>query len=243
MPAVLLNRDMRGRHVPGYRFVELERSGGSYPAAWASLWRFALTFDPARLRARSTEPLDAERDLSQVRRDFASGSLRNNHLTTLRLALWGLFWDTGQGGSLDHEDAGLIDALLDAMHADVANGAYRPRVDAPFEPGIGVFGASFGEGQRRFWFQADPSLSRLGIYDSVAGLLLREVNDDFVVSALYMYPPRYPIEQEGPPTHVFMLLLEARARRPEAARRLPEEYDRLTRVVVNAVGVEELRRD
>jgi hypothetical protein len=240
MVDVLLNRDMRGGDVPSFRATDLDPPGGSHPAAWADLWRFALAFDPDRFREGTGQVLDPVADLERVRRDPSAGALGAHHLTTLRSALWAIFWETGQGASVDPQTVRLIDALLDAMYADVTGGAARPLSGPPAaEPGIGLFGASIGEGQHRFWFHTQTSLSRLDIYDRVAGLLLREIDREFILSALYLYPPAYSMEKDGRPMHVFMLLLVTRGG-PEdsASRRLPEQYTRLTRLAVGALGTE-----
>lgn len=91
-----------------------------------------------------------------------------------------------------------------------------------------------GSGQHRFWFVPREELDRSSLYDRVAGLLLREVIRDVVVSALYLYPPTYATDDDSPESHTFMLLLEAR--RPDNDRLVEREYDRLSRLVVERVA-------
>lgn len=74
-------------------------------------------------------------------------------------------------------------------------------------------------------------MTREALFDRVAGLLLREVDERAVVSALCLYPPGYSGDHDGPPTHVFMFLLEERTDRSGRASSddwsLAGEYTRI----------------
>ena len=233
MGTLIFNRDLTAAHVPDVRVIDLEPPGGCHPAAWARVWRFALTFDPEGYAEATGVELDAAASLEEARSRAASGALVTMHLRELRSALWSLYWQLGQGASAAHEEAILIDALLDAIYHDVSGGRLRPRGDGgPSEPGFGTFGASVGTGQHRFWFSPHDPPDRVALFDRVAGLLLREVGVDFVVSALYLYPPQYPVESEDPPTHAFMLLLDRRGSRALDDELIAREYHRLARLVI-----------
>jgi hypothetical protein len=124
-----------------------------------------------------------------------------------------LYWAAGQGAAVTEQDACLLDGLLDAIYGRVSGGRRRPQGESgPYEPGLGLFGANMGAGHHRFWFVPREPVGRSDLYDRVAGLLLREVVREVVVSALYLYPPSYAIEADGPEQHAFMLLLEPRGR-------------------------------
>lgn len=97
------------------------------------------------------------------------------------------------------------------------------------DDGIGTFGASVGSGQHRFWFVPREPVERIALFDRVAGLLLREVDSQHYVSALYLYPPDPPGSDD--PTRVFMLLVESRSK-DESDGALQDEYTRLERLVL-----------
>jgi len=135
------------------------------------------------------------------------------------------------------EDARLVDGLLDAIYGSVSGSRRRPQGESgPYEPELGIFGASVGEGQHRFWFVPREPVDRADLYDRVAGLLLREVVRDVLVSALYLYPPSYAIEVDGPAQHTFMLLLEPRRRGEQDDRLLESQYKHLSRLVVEQLA-------
>jgi hypothetical protein len=188
---VILNRDLRGDDVPAFRVVELDLPDPetwevARAWAWASLSRFALTFDPERFRRETGEALDPGAALRDAGRR-APSALRELHLTVLRAALWEIY-SKHQGPVTDHKEAGQIDTILDAIYADVTGGQPRPVGDpGPLEPGLGPFGA-IGPVNRRFSFQARKVSTREELYDRVDGLLLREIDESTIVSGLYLYP-------------------------------------------------------
>ncbi len=60
MPKLILNRDLTPADVPTPRYAELEPPDRGHPAAWARLWRFALTFDPEAYAEHAGTELDGE---------------------------------------------------------------------------------------------------------------------------------------------------------------------------------------
>lgn len=237
---MILNRDLRGDDVPAFRVVELDLPDPetwevARAWAWASLSRFALTFDPERFRRETGEALDPGAALRDAGRR-APSALRELHLTVLRAALWEIY-SKHKGPVTDHKEAGQIDAILDAIYADVTGGQPRPVGDpGPLEPGLGPFGA-IGPVNRRVSLQARKVSTREELYDRVAGLLLREIDESTIVSGLYLYPPRYSIEDDSPPTHVFILWLVPRRGGAADSAQLEAECERLSRLVIAAEGI------
>jgi hypothetical protein len=235
VPEVILNRDLKPSDVPLTRTHDLAEPGSGHDAEWARVWRFALTFDPdAYAEATGTE-LDTAALIERFRTEVANQGSITAEFAALRAVLHALFLETYQGASVGGGTPGLIDALLDAIYADVSGGKDRPPPDPPvFEDGLGVFGANHGDGQHRFWFTPRDELDREALFDRVAGILLRAADEAVIVSALYLYPPTYPVD-DGAPSHAFMLLLEPRDR--ERGRETVEsEYERLPRLVVRLLA-------
>ena len=234
--ALILNRDLRTSHVPDTPVAELELGDGAHPAAWTQLWRFAATFGVSSYAQATGRNLDDERMkelLAQAQAATDLGVPFKAELFELRAALCYLrAWHNAV--LPDEEAARVVDTLLDAIYRDVAGGRKRPiGGTGPYEPGLGLgtCSANFGVGQNRFWFRARRRMSRERLYDRVAGKLLREAPNDVVVSALYLYPPRYQDDSAAAPTHVFMLLLEPReGHRDEHV--VNAAYDALMRSVV-----------
>jgi hypothetical protein len=177
MPKLILNRDVTSADVPAARYAELEPPNGGHPAAWAQLWRFALTFDPEAYAKHAGTELDGEALLQRAEAQLATDGSVSRDFSELRAMLWSLYGMVGPGASLSPERARLVDVILDAVYADVSGGKRRPSGEpGPYEPELGTFaGAIPGSGQRRFWFSVCDGLDRVSLFDGVAGLFLREI--------------------------------------------------------------------
>lgn len=242
---MLRNRDLRAHDVPALRFADLPsdqadgRVTANHARAWDSLWRSAVTFDPAHYAAGTGDRTPPATYLADARRAFEQdGTLEGRPLSALRAALHALYDGVAEYGAVSAPDGELADGLLDAIYRDVASGASPRPTERPGPPEreLGVFAGKVegGSGQHRFWFKS--ALERPALYDKVAGVLLREVGPDVVVSALYLYPPQYLAVEAAPPwaSHVFQLLLEPRGR--AAGTELEHDYERLIFAVRAALG-------
>lgn len=229
MPKLILNRDVTPADVPTARYAELEPPDGGHPAAWADLWRFALSFDSEAYSKHTGTEFDEEALVQRAETELGAEGTVTGGFAELRTILPWLYWMGGQGATVSPERARLIDAVLDAIYAEVSGGKRRPAgKPGPYEPGLGTFaGAVPGSGQHRFWFAARDGRDRVSLYDGVAGLFLREISDNALISALYLYPPSYPVESDGPAVHNFSVMLELRARRGAEPPQLAPEYRRL----------------
>jgi hypothetical protein len=234
MPKLILNRDLTPADVPTARHAELEPPDGGHPAAWAKLWRFALSFDPEAYAKHTGVEFDVEALVQRAEAQLAAEGRVSGDFAKLRAILPRLYWMGGKGATGSRERVWLIDAILDAIYAEVSGGRRRPAGDTgPYEPGLGTFaGAVGGGGQRRFWFAARDDRDRVSLYDGVAGLFLGEISEGALVSALYLYPPSYPVEEVRPPVHVFMVLLELRAGSRRGTAAVEGEYERLCGLAV-----------
>jgi len=199
-----------------------------------------LTFDTQKYNAEAEDPIDGYALLKRIESAVAAGASVTGTLSDLRAALVAMYWTYGQGLVSSAEGLAVVDALLDAIYAQIGGGKQRPRAEPGHrEPGLGHFGANYGSGQHRFWFVARRELNRSDLFDSIAGLFLREVSSGFLVSALYLYPPGYGIEGDDRPLHAFMLLLEQRtdetdlAANPGSAVDIDTEYGRLARLAIS----------
>lgn len=237
--ALVMNRQLVAQRLPQMRAVELGPTDGPYPYAWSRIWRFALTFDTQKYNAEAEDPIDGDAQLKRIESAVATGASVTGTLSELRAALVAMYWTYGQGLVSSAEELAVVDALLDAIYAQIGGAKQRPRVEpGPREPGLGHFGASYGSGQHRFWFVARRELNRSDLFDSIAGLFLREVSSGCLVSALYLYPPGYGVEGDRP-GHTFMLLLEQRtdetdvAANPGPAGDIATEYGRLARLAIS----------
>ena len=242
---LVMNRDLTAAQVPTVRASDLEPfeshvGGSGHRAGWARIWHFARTFDVAAYSEGTGTPLDGDDALRRVREAASSPTLRTLHLRDLRAALVTLYWLNGHGTNINDSEARLIDAILDAAYARVSGGQVRPDGGPGlYEPQLGIFGASYGEGQHRFWFEARESgWTREELFDRAAGLLLREISPDVILSALFLYPPDYSDEDPAePPTHTFMILLQPRPTGGETRTvEVGDEYNRLTRLVGAALS-------
>jgi hypothetical protein len=234
VPKLILNRDLTPADVPTARYAELDPPDGGHRVAWRALWRFALTFDPVAYAKHAGTQFDEEALVKRAEGQLADGGQVAGGFVELRAILTWLYGIGGQGVAISTDRAHLIDAVLDAIYADVSGGNPRPRGEpGPYEPGLGTFAGSVpGSGQHRFWFAAHDGLNRMSLYDGVAGLFLRELAESMVVSALYLYPPAYPIESDGRAVHIFMVMLELRSDWRGDTRTLEDEYERLTLLAV-----------
>lgn len=233
MARVILNRDLQSARIPEDRAVGLRPAGEGHERAWAAIWRFAQSFDPERY-AEQVAALDSAAAYERAKREAADHARLTGSLSELRAALR-LAYDDGFGMIAD---PAVIDALLDAIHAAIAAGAPRPQPSQPalLEAPLGVFGAGVGTGQHRTWFCSRHSLTREKLFDRAAGLLLREVAEGVVISALYLYPPSYPVDSDGAVSHIFMLLLEPRRGASVSEDNLQDEYGRLCAMLVGELA-------
>jgi hypothetical protein len=233
---LILNRDLLPDHVPRFPVLQLELPGGGNPYAWNEIWRFALTFDPDGYEAGTGKQLDAPALAQSMLAALPTEDRLPGHLAELRTVLWWLYWEGGQGMSLPLGNV-MVEALLDAIYGRVAGGQKRPTGETgPFEPALGPHAGSVPgtSGQHRFWFLPRRAAEREDLYDAVAGLLLRAVDDRAYISALYLYPPSYSVDTGELVSHTFMLLLEPRSR--GSSDLIGREYDRLTRLVIAALA-------
>ena len=233
---MILNRDLRPSNVPTTRTCGLEEPGGGHGAEWTRVWKFAHTFDPVAYVDGTGIDIDTPALLERFDRQLGQDRMITGKCAELRAALHGLYGQTIEGTSIQPRTAELIDALLDAIYAEISGGKARPAASQPInEPGFGVFGANYGTGQHRFWFTSREGLSREALFDRVAGILLREAAVDVIVSALYLYSPMYRIDGDDRAWNTFMLLLELR----ESADReliVDLEYDRLERLIISQLA-------
>jgi hypothetical protein len=247
MPEIILNRDLQRRDVPSVPVLQLECCEESgHPAAWAVVWRFAQTFDLARYARDNNGQLDREA-LKTVTAEWITqlqvGAPVAGTISELRAVLAYIFSAKSPASATVPADrAALVERLLDEIYRDISRGDERPRGEAgPYEPGLGTTGTNYGSGQCRLWFTPRGDVDRVALFDQVAGSLLREVDEAVVVSALYLYPPRYSADAKLPPTNVFMLLLEQRMPRDGPTPRaddavLDAAYDRLARSIVKRLA-------
>ncbi|MEJ7786195.1 MAG: hypothetical protein WKF96_15420 [Solirubrobacteraceae bacterium] len=198
-----------------------------------------MTFDTQKYNAEAEDPIDGGALLKRIESAVATGGSVTGTVSELRAALVTMYWRYG-GIVSSAEGLAVVDALLDAIYARIGGGQQRPRADpGRREPGLGHPGASYGSGQHRFYFVARRELNRSGLFDSIAGLFLREVSSGFLVSALYLYPPGYGVEGDDRPWHTFMVLLEQRtdetdlAANPGSAVDIATEYGRLVRLAIS----------
>jgi len=84
---LILNRDLRTSDVPDVPAATLELSDGGHAAAWARIWRFALTFQPDAYEKATGIRLDESAVLAEARSRFDRGDLEKSHLRELRTAL------------------------------------------------------------------------------------------------------------------------------------------------------------
>lgn len=56
-----------------------------------------------------------------------------------------------------------------------------------------MVGAGAGSGQRPFWFATRDGRDRASLYNGEAGLFLREISEKALVSAFYLYTPRFAV--------------------------------------------------
>jgi hypothetical protein len=236
LPETILNRDLRPSDVPLTRTSALDGPGGGNSAEWIRVWRFAHTFDPVAYASGTGIDIDTAASIDRFERELARDRAVSGKCAELRAALHRLYAWTSEGMSVPPQAAELIDALLDAIYAEISGGKARPEASRPVnEPGLGVFGANYGSGQHRFSFTSREGLSREALFDRVAGILLREAEVHVIVSALYLYPPTYEIEGDDRAGNTFMLLLELRK---SASRNvgLDSEYERLERLIVSQLA-------
>jgi hypothetical protein len=85
---LIYNRDLRPSDVPVIDVTALEAPAGSQPAAWADVWRFALSFDPDAYSQATGAVLDAAACLHEARRRAAENTLAHMRVRELRSALW-----------------------------------------------------------------------------------------------------------------------------------------------------------
>lgn len=130
MTDLILNGDLRASHVPTVRCAELEPFEGGHRAAWAKVWRFALTFDPDGYAAATGAKMDWERVLDRLRTQMQTEGRVSGDFAELRAALRWLHGLAG-GGAVPEDTALLIDGLLDAIFVDVSGGSQRPMGPGP----------------------------------------------------------------------------------------------------------------
>lgn len=244
MSALILNRDLLPNDVPMVRYADVEpevKQWCGHPWAWNQLRRFALTFDPAAYAEKAgalfdpaTSPGGALRTLNKEGKDAAGTPLPGAPmLAQFRAALWLMF---PYADAPPFDNPGLIELVLDGIYRDVSGGQQRPRPDAgPFEPALGRFAARYGSGQHRFSVSSDKALSREALFDRVAGIVLRDISEPLIVSALFLYPPTYLVETDDPPTHAFSMLLQWRER-GGGDDELEREYERLAQLCIDAIA-------
>jgi hypothetical protein len=213
MPRIILNRDLQPQDVPVVPVRQLECGDeNGHPAAWAIVWRFGQTFDTLKYCQATGTDLSLETLKGLTARWLAEvqqGKPVTGEFFELRAVLAHIYDWYGSGPTA--EVASLIDEVLDAIYRDLSGGGERPRGDTgPYEPALGHRGESPTTDKLRFWFISRDGLDRLALFDRVAGKLLRERPDDVLVSALYLYPPRYYPDASKPPLQVFILLLQPR---------------------------------
>ncbi len=235
-PELILNRNLMPDHVPRYRILELELPDGGHPYAWSRIWMFALTFDPHAYSRDTGLMLDAPELARGMVESLPTEGRVPGDLAELRAVLHWMYWQGGQEAGLPRGNV-IVEAVLDAIYARVSGGRKRPAgKSGPYEPGLGTCPVSVSgtSGQQRFCLTPRRETTRESLHDAVAGLLLRDVDERAYISALYLYPPAYSVEngERGPQT--FSLLLGRRRR--GSSGRITNEYDRLTRLAVTRLA-------
>jgi hypothetical protein len=84
---LILNRDLRASDVPDIPAAALDPPEGGHAAAWARIWRFALTFQPDAYEKATGIRLDESAVLAETRSRLERGDLETSHLRELRTAL------------------------------------------------------------------------------------------------------------------------------------------------------------
>lgn len=103
--------------------------------------------------------------------------------------------------------------------------------------GLGVWAAQFGSGQHRFWFTPQSPAKPESLYDRVAGILLRELGNDVMLSALWMYPAEMLQLGDGRPSDRWTFMFHIIPRERHLSDALVEaEYRRLSTAVVGALA-------
>ena len=114
-----------------------------------------------------------------------------------------------------------------------AGSAREPEDQSHAPEGIGVWAAQFGSGQHRFWFTPLSPSKPEALYDRVAGILLRELGNDVMLSALWMYPDEMLEPGDGRPSDRCAFMFHIVPRERHLSDELVEaEYRRLSTSVV-----------
>lgn len=209
---LILNRDLMGRHVPAFRYADVAAEGTSkgvptspHTFAIYEFELFASTFDSAKYQVDTGIHFDESTDDLSNLASRVSNPDEKVDLGTLR---WGLTMLALHAESLasDSSKAALADALLDAIHRDIAGGPRATIGPGKHEPFIGVWGALLGEGHLRFGIETTQEFDRNYFFDFAAGRLLRADGQDSAFRALALYPPAYHVGSETV-THHFMVLI------------------------------------
>jgi len=120
----------------------------------------------------------------------------------------------------------------------IAAGSAREPVDqSPVAEGIGVWAAQFGSGQHRFWFRPQSPSTPQALYDRVAGILLRELGKEVMLSALWMYPDAMVEPGDGRQSDGCAFMFHIVPRERYLSDEVVEaEYQRLSTAVVGALA-------
>lgn len=114
--------------------------------------------------------------------------------------------------------------------------AHEPEDLAPEGDGTGVWAAQFGSGQHRLWFRPRSPSTRDELYDRVAGILLRELGKDVMLSALWTYPDRTYAAEDGRRDGCAVMFHIVPRQRTLSDELVEAEYQRLSAAVVAALA-------
>ncbi len=205
---MILNKKLTSSNIPLHSYSGIAESADlvpycEYPRSLAELRQLALTFDLDRYREENPDLPETEPYLEQLRSEIDSGFVPE--MSRLRAGLVLMHHWYGQFVSLGAEEGKLIDEILDSLYRDVSGGSTRP-VDGLglHEPGIGYWPHGKGDTwHRRFVFEATRPVDRQDLFSRVAGQLLKDGLSGVLIRGLYLQPPGYGDDPDGPVGHIF----------------------------------------